>query len=158
MVGDRLSSTNAELESRLRVLEDREAIYRLQLAYRRHLDERDFAAYAALFAPDGEWRGPLGTARGPAAIESFLDQTLERFPEDKRTYHLISNVEIDVDGDRATASSTQCYVVRGKDDEPVVGHIGGYEDILVRVGGEWRFQLRVASYDIPFQARVGSDA
>lgn len=152
-----MSSTNADIESRLRVIEDREAIYRLQLAYRRHLDERDFAAFAALFAPDGEWRGPLGTARGPAAIESFLDETLERFLEHERTYHLICNVEIDVDGDTATASSTQCYVVRGKDDEPVVRHIGRYEDILVRVGPDWRFQLRMAFYDIPFQEGVRSN-
>ena len=141
------------LEARVRTLEDREAVWRLHMDYRRHLDNRDFEAYAALFAQDGEWSGPLGTFVGPAAILEMLTNSLERFDVHERTYHLICNTVIDVDGDSAVAESTQCYVTRGPEDEPVVTYVGRYEDVLAREGGAWKFKRRLASYDIPFTTR-----
>src|SRR5262249_36530418 len=41
----------------LRVLEDKEEIRELLIAYGRDFDKRDFAAYAQLFAKDGVWTG-----------------------------------------------------------------------------------------------------
>ena len=41
------------VESRIRALEDKEQIAQLLIDYGRHLDSRDLAAYAALFAADG---------------------------------------------------------------------------------------------------------
>ena len=67
----------AELRSRLARLEDIQAIWRLFMEYRNHLDRRDFAAYAQLFTEDGEWLGNLGRARGPAEIEQLLIRTLD---------------------------------------------------------------------------------
>src|ERR1051326_144361 len=98
---------NGDIETRLRRLEDAEAVWRLFMDYRRHLDARDFAAYSQLFVEDGEWLGNLGEARGPAEIEALLERTLERYPDDAtRTYHLVCNPVIRIDGDRATAQST----------------------------------------------------
>src|SRR3970282_1300439 len=49
--------------ARVQVLEDREEIRELLLAYGRALDSRDFIAFSELFAEDeGEWIGGLASA------------------------------------------------------------------------------------------------
>lgn len=141
------------IEARLQRLEDREAIWQLFQEYRRELDRRDFAAYAQLFAEEGEWLGDLGHARGRAQIEELLVRTLEVNPDDRtRTYHLVANPVIQVDGDRATAQSTWCFITRSDDDQPVLSMLGHYDDVLVRVDGRWKFLRRVAHRDMPYIA------
>jgi uncharacterized protein (TIGR02246 family) len=147
---------------RLRELEDREAIWQLFMDYRRCLDARDFAAYAALFTDDGEWVGNLGHVQGPGEIEEMLERTLgQGFGVEPGTdFHLVANPEVELDGDRATARSTWCFVERGADGKPSLSLIGRYEDELVRDGGRWKFRRRVAHCDLPFRPlappRVGS--
>ena len=139
------------LERRLQVLEDREAIWRLFLTYKRHLDQRDFAAYASLFTDDAVWAGNLGKAVGPAEIEQLLIRTMEVYPSDlERTYHLVMNEAIDVDGDTATAKSSWGFVTRGPSDAPVLEMLGRYRDELRRTPAGWRFARRVAYSDIPY--------
>jgi ketosteroid isomerase-like protein len=140
-----------ELEERVRVIEDREAIWRLFMTYKHHLDQRDFAAYAALFTDDAEWIGNLGKVVGPAQIEQLLAATLEVWGSDReRTHHLVLNPVIDVAGDTATASSTWGYVTRSDDDAPVVQMLGRYLDRLRRTPDGWRFTRRIAYCDIPY--------
>lgn len=147
-----MSAGDGTIEARLQRLEDREQIWRLFMDYRRHLDRRDFAAYSRLFTDDGEWLGGLGRAQGPAAIEALLERTLEVYPDDStRTYHLVANPEIDVDGDRATAESTWCFLTRDDSDRPVLSLVGHYRDVLVRDGSGWKFQRREAYLDMPYQ-------
>jgi ketosteroid isomerase-like protein len=144
-----------DLEARLRRLEDVEGIWQLLMDYRRLLDARDFAAYSRLFVEDGTWAGNLGEARGPAAIQALLERTLEVYPDDStRTYHLMCNPEIHVDGDRATSTSTWVFITRDESDQPVISLLGHYEDVLVRDGDHWRFQRRVAHLDVPYEALV----
>ena len=132
-------------------LEDREAIWRLFLTYKRHLDQRDFKAYASLFTDDAVWAGNLGKAVGPAEIEELLIRTMEVYPSDlERTYHLVMNEEIDVDGDTATARSSWGYVTRSESDAPVFEMLGRYRDDLRRTPDGWRFSRRVAYSDIPY--------
>ena len=50
--------------------------------YKRHLDQRDFKAYASLFTDDVVWAGNLGKAVGPAEIEELLIRTMEVYPSD----------------------------------------------------------------------------
>src|SRR5690348_2288415 len=57
-----------DVEARLRELEDREEIRDLLATYARHLDAGDHAAYADLFAEQGELVARLGSAKGPTAI------------------------------------------------------------------------------------------
>src|SRR5207237_2731571 len=93
----------------------------------------------------------LGSARGPAEIEALLLRTLEVYPDDAtRTYHLVANPVIEVDGDRATAESMWCFLTRDADDEPVLSMVGHYVDELVREDGQWRFRRRIAYRDIPY--------
>jgi hypothetical protein len=144
--------TGSDLEARLKRLEDVEGVWQLFMDYRRLLDARDYAAYSQLFVEDGEWLGNLGEARGPAEIEALLDRTLERYEDDStRTHHLVCNPVVRVDGDRATAQSTWVYITRDEDDRPEISLLGHYDDELVRAGGRWKFQRRVAYCDMPYE-------
>jgi ketosteroid isomerase-like protein len=142
----------AALEARVRRLEDQDAVWRLFVAYKDRLDRRDFAGYAALFADDGEWLGNLGKARGPAEIQALLERTMDHWAgEATKTFHLVGNPAIDVDGDRATAESMWCYLVRDENDRVALSLLGHYEDVLVRTEDGWKFQRRVAYCDIPYE-------
>jgi uncharacterized protein (TIGR02246 family) len=134
------------LELRVRAIEDQIAIERLLKDYGRTLDARDFAAYAALFARDGEWKGALGAYKGPAAIQAAMEKIFADAATDiprGRNFHVMSNFIIEVHGDRATAhSSFIFYKMNGNAPEPAVA--GRYEDELVRERGAWRFLRRSA--------------
>ena len=142
----------AALDARLQRLEDQDAIWRLFLEYRRHLDRRDFAAYAQLFTDDGEWVGNLGRARGPAEIEQLLIRTLEHWGGESTAHlHLVDNAVVEVDGNRATAESTWVYITRDFRDNPVLSLIGHYRDVLTRTEAGWRFLRREAYLDFPYE-------
>ena len=106
------------LEERLRALEDREEIHRLLLAYATALDARDMEAYAALFARAGEWIGGTGYGRTPEGIRSMLEEKLvPNPPAPGPTHrHVVSNVAVDLAGDRATAVSSWTLVSRAQGD------------------------------------------
>jgi ketosteroid isomerase-like protein len=140
-----------QLMQRVQRLEDQDAIWRLFMIYKRHLDQRDFTAYASLFTDDAEWIGNLGKVIGPAQIEQLLTETLEVWDDDRqRTHHLVLNPVIDVDGDTATAESSWGYVTRDADDAPVLLMLGRYLDELRRTPDGWRFSRRVAYSDVPY--------
>ena len=139
------------VEARLGRLEDREAIRRLFLDYRRNLDQKDFRAYAELFARDGEFIAGTMRAKGPDAIFELVDGMLgtlltERGGDD---VHLVANDTIELDGDRATAEVTWVYILRGEGDVPVIAKLGHYNDVLTREDGRWKFLRREAPTDIP---------
>ena len=146
-----MSGSHASLEARLQRLEDIQEITSLFMSYRRTLDEREFATYAELFAPDGEWTGNLGSYTGPAAIKQMLEDSVGTAfaVESGNDFHLLANPDIEVDGDRATASSTWVFVTRDGDDRPQVSLLGHYTDVLARTPEGWRFLRREAFCDIP---------
>jgi hypothetical protein len=135
--------------ARIQRLEDIEEIRTLLLDYGRLLDARDLPAYSRLFAKDGEWVGGFGSAKGPAAIQAFMEKNLGTGPNRGNTYHILSNFVIDVQGDKATAWSRWAYITPAADGKPVINQGGHYDDTLVRENGHWKFQRRVASTDIP---------
>jgi hypothetical protein len=146
------------VEERLRRLEDREEIRRLTQEYRRQLDARDLEAYSQLFASDGEWRGGTGYGRGPAAIRDMLAGRLpgNPGPPGPTSWHLVSDPEIELDGDQATGTVTWALIQRGDGDAPVLRLLGHYQDTYRRENGRWRFQRRVAHTDIPHRELSGS--
>ena len=139
-----------DIEARLRRLEDADQIRRLTQEYRRHLDARDLDAYGRLFAEDGEWLGGTGYGQTPAGITAMLNERLPARSSDHPTaWHLVTEPEIDLDGDRATGTVTWTWVGRGDADTPVMRLLGHYEDTYVRERGRWRYQRRIAHTDIP---------
>ena len=138
----------ASLESRVQRLEDIEAIRTVLIDYGRFLDARDFASYSHLFAKDGEWVGGFGTVKGPAAIQAFMEKNIPG-PNSAHNYHVLSNFEIEVHGETATAWSRWTFVVPGPNQKPTMAQGGRYEDLLVREDGRWKFKRRTASNDLP---------
>jgi ketosteroid isomerase-like protein len=125
------------LEERVQRLEDLEAIRQLDATYCRLLDGGDFAGLVELFTPDGSFDG-LSLVTGQEQLLTFFDGLvaggLTAF------WHHVSNLEIEVDGDAATATSLlwQPCVVHGV---PQVA-AGRYTDRLLRTDVGWRYELK----------------
>jgi len=134
------------LEARIQRIDDRMAIEQLLMEYGRAVDNRDFAAFAALFTEDGEWTGAQGSYRGPKQIQESMEKIFTAAAADipkGKNFHLLTNVIIDLQGDHATASSKFIfYKMNGAKPEAEVA--GRYEDQLVRLGGVWKFKQRRA--------------
>lgn len=141
----------AALEHRLKLIEDREAIESLFIELSNCLDARDLRGYGALFTEDGEWSGVVGRAVGPAAIAEILGKYCKPWEsEAHRTYHTTVDMVIEIDGDTARAASKWQHIVRGVKDQPVILHLGHYDDRLRRMPDGWRFTRRAAYADIPY--------
>jgi len=138
------------IAARLQRVEDQLAIDRVLIDYAAFLDGRDYASYAALFAPDGEWVNEGGTHKGRAAIRQMLESTMGPAGTPNRAnYHIITNPRVDLDGDRATATSRYLFVMRGPDGQPTPSLAGIYHDELVRLDGVWKIKRRVADDIMP---------
>jgi uncharacterized protein (TIGR02246 family) len=139
------------LAARLDVLEAREEIRALIMAYGQAHDNRDYRTFSSLFASNGEWVGGLGSAKGPQAIFELMDRTIGHNPQPNGsgTYHVMTNDQIKIDDDRASATTKWLYVTPGENNTPTLVFLGRYVDEFVRENGEWKFLRREAPADIP---------
>jgi len=139
------------LAARVQVLEDREAIRALILAYGQAHDHRDYKTFASLFATNGEWVGGLGSAKGPDAIFQLMDKTIGHHPtpNGSGTFHVLTNDQIEIHGDRASAVTKWIYITPGPDNAPKLVYLGHYDDQFIRENGVWKFLRREAPADIP---------
>ena len=133
-------------EARLQRFADKDEIQNVLLEYGRALDSRNFAAYSALFAQDGEWVGGFGSVKGPANIKAFMEKNMGTNGNATHNYHLLSNFVITVNGDTATAWSRWAFV-QPQDRGAVIAQAGSYDDTFVRENGVWKFKKRTASND-----------
>lgn len=133
------------VEQRLRRLEDKDAIRDIIETYAVKLTSRDIQGYVELFAPEGTWRNGNTVKRGRGEIRQLL---LGMFPNtpagyvNQDSYMLVSDIQITVAGDRATATSRQLSIIRGKDGGPTPVLAGRYEDEFIRQDGRWKILHR----------------
>lgn len=143
-----------EMSAAMQELRDRTAIHQLLLDYGRTIDDRDFDAFGALFAPDGEYGGAGAMAKGPGAIAGRMNAVFEAnamgFGEPN--YHVFFNESIRLEGDRAMATSMSFFIVPGPDSLPRIAMMAEYDDVLVRLDGEWKFLRRVVRGLAPAQS------
>ncbi len=133
-------------------LEDQLAIQRVLVEYAARIDAQDFDGYADLFAREGEWRNGNTVRKGRAEIKELLVGLFGTPPEgfvNRESYHLVSNPQVEVNGDRATARSRHLLIMRGRDGSPVPELTGLYEDEFVRGDGEWKILRRVDNPIMP---------
>ena len=139
-----------DIDARLRRLEDAAQIRTLTQEYRRLLDARDLDGYGRLFADDGEWLGGTGYGQTPAGITAMLTERLPaRGSAGPTAWHLVTEPEVSLDGDRAAGTVSWAWVGRGDAGTPVLRLLGHYQDSYVRERGRWRYQRRIAHTDIP---------
>ena len=135
----------------LQELSDREQIRDLLHEYGRSFDERRLEDYANLFAEDGEWSAGSIVARGPAEVLEMVRKAAEAIPAPPgcRNFHVMTNMMIEVDGDRATAWSRFSFIEPGADGSRNFSGSGVYDDELVRRNGRWMFLRRTLTGDAP---------
>jgi uncharacterized protein (TIGR02246 family) len=134
------------VEQRLQRVEDELAIRRVLVDYSAMQDARDYAGYAALFARDGEWVNGKTVHKGREAIYRMLVDLYGTPPPgfvNSESYHISSNAQIDLKGDRATVRSRHLLVMRGPKGEPTPALAGRYEDEFIREDGKWKILRRV---------------
>jgi len=134
------------VEQRLQHVEDELAIQRVLVDYAATQDARDYDGYVALFAENGEWVNGTTVYKGREAIRKMLVSIYGEPPSDyvnNDSYHITSNAEINIDGDRATAHSRYLLMMRGANGQPVPMLGGRYEDEFIRDNGEWKILRRV---------------
>lgn len=137
---------DSALQRRVRLLEDQEQIRRVLVEYAATQDARDYAGYAALFARDGEWVNGRTVHKGRAAIHKMLVDLYGNPPPgyvNAESYHLTSNPQVDVHGDRATVRSRHLLVMRDPQGSPRPALAGRYEDEFIREDGQWKILRRV---------------
>ena len=143
-------------EGRLVAQEDREAIRLVLRDYGKTLDERRFDDFGRLFAAEGEYVSAGKTTRGPAAIAESLRQIFagNSFGLGEPNFHVLFNERIELQGDRATASSQSFFVAPGPDGAPRIVMMASYEDQLVRTRDGWRFARRVVRGNLAAKPQI----
>ncbi len=120
-----------------RALADRLQIDQQISTLGRCLDERDFEGLRDLFTPDATVTTPGGTATGHDAL---VDQARRRHSRDDGIQHLITNLLVDQDGDRASvrANLVVSFATSGvTDPHPfLLGEVYRFE--LQRTAQGWR--------------------
>lgn len=142
------------LQRRVQQLEDQEAIRLVLVKYGEFLDSRNYAGYAALFARDGIWTGGFGSATGPAEIQSMLEKNLGKAEAgfiNKSSFHLMTTMVVDVQGDTATARSRYLFFTATADNKPGASLAGRYVDEFVREDGQWKIKRRTTHGVIPWR-------
>jgi hypothetical protein len=132
--------------------DDRAHIEDLQARYLFAMDFGDADSYAATFAPDGILDFGQGEIKGREAISKFIvdgrkrtEEARANTPEGERPSvgrHIINNMVITVDGDKAHSDAYWTHMTSGKDGRGTVDFFGHYEDDLVKVDGQWLFARR----------------
>ena len=116
----------------LQQLADRQAIADLVMRLARMLDEKRFEDAPAILADDATAQTPGGTSRGRAAV---VEQA--RRNHTVTTQHVITNLLIDVDGDRADAGANLLVTFAPEAEEPtMLGERYRFE--AVRQPAGWR--------------------
>jgi 3-phenylpropionate/cinnamic acid dioxygenase small subunit len=128
--------------------EDWHAINTLLMTYAEHVDGGRFAEVGAMFEHamyriEHADRGDVSAYQGAEQVQAFCEQTRLYADGTPRTKHVVTNVAIDVDGDRARARS-YVTVFQQTDVLPLQPIASGrYLDAFERVGNRWRFADRL---------------
>lgn len=128
-------------DARVDQLISTDEIQRVIYEYAFHLDMNHPDELAALFVEDCEViYGPNFGAEGIEAYKTTLEGIGEFF---QATSHHVSNIVVDfVSDDEATVRSVLYAWHRYTRDRPDSHVWGQYHDVMVRVGGQWRFKRR----------------
>ena len=130
-----------ELETRVKAVEDTNAIRNLKARYAELCDDNyNPDGIAALFVEDAVWEsGPLGRFEGREAIRKFFQGASEIFTF---AIHYSLNSQIEVSGDSARARwylFMPCTVGEG---DRAMWRAGIDDEEYVRVDGNWMFKSK----------------
>lgn len=130
---------NAELEKRITILEDIEAIKKLKARYCEICDDdHNQDRIVQIFAEDGIWESKdLGRAQGHAELRKLFKSFAERI---SFSQHNVMNPIIEVSGNTAKGSWYFFGPFTFRKGNRQMWLAARYEDDYVKINGEWKFQ------------------
>ena len=142
-----------DLESRIRAVEDADAIRNLKARYAELCDD-DYNpdGIAALFVDDAVWEsGPLGRFEGKESIRNFFRGASEIFTF---AIHYSLNPQIEVTGDTARARWYLFMPCTVGDGDQAMWRAGIDDEEYVRVDGHWMFKSKKSTgiFNTPFDS------
>jgi uncharacterized protein (TIGR02246 family) len=122
-------------------MNDREQITDVLIRYATGIDTQDWPLFRTCFTTDVQADyGEIGVWAGVDGITEYMTTTHAGMPA---TNHMLSNIAIEVDGDRASAVTyVHAVLVLRRDPEQSVDAVGKYEDSLVRTDDGWKIAAR----------------
>jgi uncharacterized protein (TIGR02246 family) len=132
---------------------DQDQIRNLMSRYVYALDGKDAESYALVFAPDAVLVYGGGEAHGRDTMRQMVKGLRERelaargqdssAPRPARARHFMTNLVIEVDGDRARVKDYWMHLYNNNAERtPVVTSYGHGENELVKIDGEWLIAYR----------------
>ena len=127
--------------------QDRVEIERLMWRYIQALDSGNAEAYAALFAPDGQFGRGATAIKGREALKKMVADARQKLDADKksdkkpaRMFHVVTNPHIEfIDKDHARYHAYWMGVFASGGD---VTSAGREVNELVRINGQWLISVR----------------
>jgi len=125
-----------------RALEDKIEIGELLARYARGVDSQDWDLWRSVFIPDAYIDySSAGAAAGPRdEVAAWLAQSMSSIP---MTQHVITNVEVDLDGDRASVRALFYNPMQLPGMEALSFCGGRYHHDLVRTPEGWKSERLV---------------
>jgi len=120
----------------MQTLGDRLEINDLLTRYAHSVDSKDWALYRSVFTDDAfiDYESAGGIKGNREAVADWLEKTMAGFP---MTQHLISNIDVKIDGDRA-AVRAMFYNPMGMPSGKTFWCGGFYNHSLVRTADGWK--------------------
>jgi len=120
----------------MQTLGDRLEINDLLTRYAHSVDSKDWALYRSVFTDDAfiDYESAGGIKGDREAVADWLEKTMAGFP---MTQHLISNIDVKIDGDRATVRA-MFYNPMGMPSGKTFWCGGFYNHSLVRTADGWK--------------------
>lgn len=119
---------------------DRSDITETLMRYATGIDRRDWATLRSAFTVDCVLDyGQIGTFEGVDAVADFMEQS---HAAAGHTLHRLTNVVIELDGDRAIARTYVDGLILAAHNTSGVNAVGFYDDELTRTAQGWRIARR----------------
>lgn len=120
----------------MQTLGDRLEINDLLTRYAHSVDSKDWTLYRSVFTDDAfiDYESAGGIKGDREAVANWLEKTMAGFP---MTQHLISNVDVKIDGDRASVRA-MFYNPMGMPSGKTFWCGGFYNHSLVRTADGWK--------------------
>jgi hypothetical protein len=142
------------MDPELRALQDTIEIHELLARYARGVDTRDWPLYRSVFTPDArlDYTAAGAIAGTVDEIVSFFEEVFTTIPW---SFHQISNIEVDLDGDRATVRAlfNNPMQLPGMDGPSCC--VGTYHHEMVRTAAGWRSERLVEENEWAFNQPGG---
>lgn len=127
-------------------IEEKFAIHELIARYNHAIDGGDPDGVAACFVPDGTFQGRSGFFSGHAELRKLgMTITPALIPR-----HIVSNILITSAGEDPNTAQIKSHLLYYEitPNGFYFKTSGVYTDVVVKVGGDWRFRSRVMTLDV----------